>query len=72
MELPLELAAIYPLFHISILKKCKGDPSIIIPTKSIGIKDNLSYEEIPVHILDHQIHKLRANGVTSVKVLWGN
>ncbi|WMV58020.1 hypothetical protein MTR67_051405 [Solanum verrucosum] len=72
LELPQELAAIYPVFHISMLKKCMGDPSLIIPTEDIGIKDNLSYEEIPVQILDRQVRKLRTKEVASVKVLCRN
>ncbi|WMV32248.1 hypothetical protein MTR67_025633, partial [Solanum verrucosum] len=42
-----------------MLKKCMGDPSLIIPTENIGIKDILSYGEIPVQILDCQVRKLR-------------
>ncbi|WMV42042.1 hypothetical protein MTR67_035427, partial [Solanum verrucosum] len=72
LELPPELRVVHPVFHISMFKKCMGDPSLIIPTKNIGIKDNLSYEEIPVQILDHQVHKLRTKEVASVKVLWRN
>ncbi|WMV42060.1 hypothetical protein MTR67_035445 [Solanum verrucosum] len=55
-----------------MLKKCMGDPSLIIPTENISIKDNLSYEENPVQILDRQVRKLRTKEVTSVKVLWRN
>ncbi|WMV54235.1 hypothetical protein MTR67_047620 [Solanum verrucosum] len=55
-----------------MLKKCMGDPSLIIPTKHIGINDSLSYEKIPVHILDRQVRKLRTKEVASVKVLWRN
>ncbi|WMV09639.1 hypothetical protein MTR67_003024 [Solanum verrucosum] len=51
-----------------MLKKCMRDPSLIIPTEDIGIKDSLSYEEI----LDHQVRKLRTKEVVSVKVLWRN
>ncbi|WMV33672.1 hypothetical protein MTR67_027057 [Solanum verrucosum] len=72
LELPQELAAVHPVFHISMLKKCMGDPSLIIPTENIEIKDNLSYEEISVQILDHQVRKLRTKEVASVKVLWRN
>ncbi|WMV32223.1 hypothetical protein MTR67_025608 [Solanum verrucosum] len=72
LELPQELAAVHPVFHVSMLKKCKGDPSIIIPTEDIGIKDSLSYEEIPVQILDSQVRKLKTKEVESVKVLWRN
>ncbi|WMV54741.1 hypothetical protein MTR67_048126 [Solanum verrucosum] len=49
-----------------------GDPSLIIPTEYIGIKDSLSYGEIPVQILDLQVRKLRTKEVASAKVLWRN
>ncbi|WMV14270.1 hypothetical protein MTR67_007655 [Solanum verrucosum] len=55
-----------------MLKKCMRDPSLIIPTEDIGIKDSLSYEEIHVQILDRQVRKLRTKKVASVKVLWRN
>ncbi|WMV22944.1 hypothetical protein MTR67_016329 [Solanum verrucosum] len=71
-ELPQELEAVHPVFHISMLKKCIGDPSLILPTRSIKIKDNLSYEEVPVQILDRQVRRLRTKEVASVKVLWRN
>ncbi|WMV46965.1 hypothetical protein MTR67_040350 [Solanum verrucosum] len=69
LELPQELAAVHPIFHVSMLKKCMGDPSLIIPTENIRIKDSLFYEEIPVQILDRQVHKLRTKEVASIKVL---
>ncbi|WMV18082.1 hypothetical protein MTR67_011467 [Solanum verrucosum] len=72
LELPQELAAVHPVFHVSMLKKCMSDPSLIIPTENIGIKDSLSYEEITVQILDHQVRKLRTKEVASIKVLWRN
>ncbi|WMV18179.1 hypothetical protein MTR67_011564 [Solanum verrucosum] len=72
LELSQELAAVHPVFHISMLKKCIGDPSLILPTKSVRIKDNLSYEEVPVQILDRQVRRLRMKDVASVKVLWRN
>ncbi|WMV32430.1 hypothetical protein MTR67_025815 [Solanum verrucosum] len=55
-----------------MLKKCMGDPSLIIPTEDIGIKYSLSYEEIHVQILDRQVRKLRTKEVASVKVLRRN
>ncbi|WMV20145.1 hypothetical protein MTR67_013530 [Solanum verrucosum] len=72
LELPQELAAVHPVFHVSMVKKCMGDPALIIPTKKIGINDSLSYEEIPVQILDRQVRKLRTKEVASIKVLWRN
>ncbi|WMV45138.1 hypothetical protein MTR67_038523 [Solanum verrucosum] len=72
LELPQELTTIHLMFHVSMLKKCMGDPSLIIPMEYISIKDSLSYEEIPVHILDRQVRKLRTKDVASVKFLWRN
>ena len=58
-EIPQDLATVYPVYHISMLKKCMGDPSLIITTKNVRIKDILSYEEILVQILDRHVWKLR-------------
>ncbi|WMV24559.1 hypothetical protein MTR67_017944 [Solanum verrucosum] len=55
-----------------MLKKCISDPSLILPTESVRIKDGLSYEEIPVQILYRQVCRLRTKEVASVKVLWRN
>ncbi|WMV24130.1 hypothetical protein MTR67_017515 [Solanum verrucosum] len=59
LELSQELAAVHSVFHISMLKKCIGNPSLILSTESIRTKDSLSYKEIPVQILDHQVRRLR-------------
>ncbi|WMV54324.1 hypothetical protein MTR67_047709 [Solanum verrucosum] len=55
-----------------MLKKCLGNVAFILPTESIRVEDSISYEEIPVQILDHQVHKLRTKKVAFVKVLWRN
>ncbi|WMV33357.1 hypothetical protein MTR67_026742 [Solanum verrucosum] len=72
LELQQELATVHPVFHVSMLKKWMGDPLLIIPTEDIGIKNSLSYEEIPVQILDRQVRKSMTKEVASVKVLWRN
>ncbi|WMV10285.1 hypothetical protein MTR67_003670 [Solanum verrucosum] len=70
LELPADLAAVHPAFHISLLKKCVGDPASIVPLESVAVKDSLSYEDVPVEILDRQVRRLRNKEVASVKVLW--
>ncbi|XP_070039101.1 uncharacterized protein [Nicotiana tomentosiformis] len=72
LDLPLELEAVHPVFHVSMLRKCIGDPSRITPIEDIHIAEDLSYAEVPVVILDRQVRKLRTKEVASVKVLWRN
>ncbi|XP_009778406.2 uncharacterized protein [Nicotiana sylvestris] len=72
LDLPSELEVVHPMFHVSILRKCIGDPSRITPMKDIHIAEDLSYSEVPVAILDRQVRKLRTKEVASVKVLWRN
>ena len=62
LKLPSELASVHPVFHVSMLKKCIGDPESILPIKGLGVKENLSYEEVPVEILNRQAKKLRKKG----------
>ena len=37
LELPSYLASVHPVFHVSLLKKCIGDPTIVVPIKSIDV-----------------------------------
>ena len=63
---------VHPVFHVSMLKKCIDDPKFILLIEGLGFKDNLSYEEVPVQILDRKVKKLSNKEVASVKVLWKN
>ena len=51
LEFPVELAAVHLVFHISLLKKCVGDPASIVTLESVAVKDSLSYNDVPVEIL---------------------
>jgi len=66
------LSPVHPVLYISVLKKCIGDPVSILTLEGLGVNENLSYEEVPVEILDRQFKKLRNKEVASVKVLWRN
>ena len=68
LELLAQLAAVHPVFHISLLKKCVGDQAYIVPLGSVAMKDSLSYEDVPVEILDRQVRRLINKEVTLVKV----
>ena len=55
LKSPSELSLVHPLFHVSMLKKCIGDPVSILPIEGFGVDENLSYEEVVVEILDLQV-----------------
>ena len=44
LRVPNKLASVHLVFHVSILKKCIGDPVSIIPIEGLGVDENLSYE----------------------------
>ncbi|WMV09161.1 hypothetical protein MTR67_002546 [Solanum verrucosum] len=69
LNLPNEMAPVHPIFHVSMLKKCIGDPVAIIPLEGLGVDESLSNEEVPIEILDRQVKRLRNKEVASVKVL---
>ncbi|XP_070005658.1 uncharacterized protein [Nicotiana sylvestris] len=72
LELPPKMSIVHPVFHVSMLRKVVGDPSTIMPVETIEVNEELSYEEVPVAILDRQVRKLRNKEIASVKVLWWN
>ncbi|MCF7184095.1 hypothetical protein, partial [Corynebacterium parakroppenstedtii] len=59
LELPADLGGVHPVFHVSMLRKCIGDPSRVFPVDDIQVTEELTYEEQPVAILDRQVRKLR-------------
>lgn len=52
LELCNELTSVHPIFHVSLLKKCVGNPITIVPLQESGVKEYLSHEGILVEILD--------------------
>ena len=70
LALPAELERYHDVFHVSQLRKCLADPSLIVSTDEVQIGDDLSYEEEPIQILDTKTRETRNRTVTLVKVLW--
>ena len=68
--LPPELSKVHDVFHVSQLRRYISDPSHVIPTESVEVEPNLTFEERPVQILDRQEKILRRKVVPIVKVLW--
>ncbi|PHU30387.1 Golgin candidate 6 [Capsicum chinense] len=72
LELSSNLSSIHPMFHVLILRKYVGEPSLIVPIKDSGILDFLSNKEVPGGIMDQQVHRLRTKDVALEKVLRRN
>jgi hypothetical protein len=70
VELPPSLADIHDVFHVSQLRKCVHDPSYVISYEPFNIQENLTYEELPVQVLDRKDQQLRTKTITLVKILW--
>lgn len=66
LELPMEMELVHPVFHVSILRKCIDGPSSIVPLDVVNAEENLTYEEIPVQILDQQVKRLRNKDVVLI------
>lgn len=72
LALPLELAAVHNVFHVSMLRKYVPDPSHVLRHEPIQIQEDLTYEEQPVQILAREEKILRNKSIPLVKVLWKN
>jgi hypothetical protein len=72
LALPPALSGIHNVFHVSMLRKYIPEPSHVLSYDQLQIKDDLSYEEVPIEILDRKEHMLRTKSIPLVKVLWRN
>ncbi|XP_070034802.1 uncharacterized protein [Nicotiana tomentosiformis] len=72
LDLPSDLESVHPVFHVSMLRQCIGDPSRVVSVNYVQVTEQLSYEETPIAILDRQVRRLSTKDVALVKVVWRN
>ena len=72
LRLPPELAIIHDVFRVSMLRKYIADPSHVLRDQLLELKENLTYDERPVQIVDRKDQVLRNKVFPLVKVLWMN
>ncbi|XP_070050651.1 uncharacterized protein [Nicotiana tomentosiformis] len=72
LELSPEMSLVHSVFNVSMLNKVVGDLLLIVPVETIEVNEGMTYQEIPLTILDRQVRKLRNKEISSVKVLWQN
>jgi hypothetical protein len=70
LELPESLSGVHDVFHVSQLKKCLHVPKEQIPLEELTIKEDLTYEEFPVKILEIAERVTRSRVIKICKVQW--
>ena len=72
LTLPLELEKIHNVFHVSMLRRYRSDPSHVVSSETIKLRPDLTYEEEPVEILAREVKELWNKKILLVKVLFIN
>ena len=72
LELPQELEKIHSVFHVSMLRRYRSDPSHVVSSETIELRPDLTYEEELVKILAREVKELPNKKIPLVKVLWRN
>ncbi|KAA3456998.1 DNA/RNA polymerases superfamily protein [Gossypium australe] len=70
LRLPSELDKIHNVFHVSMLRRYRSDPSHVISPSEVEIQPDMTYEEEPIRILAREVKELRNKKISLVKVLW--
>ncbi|KAA3474112.1 receptor-like protein kinase [Gossypium australe] len=69
LALPPELDRIHNVFHVSMLRRYRSDPSHVISPTEVKIQPDMTYSEEPIKILARETKELRNKKVALVKVL---
>ncbi|KAD5802875.1 hypothetical protein E3N88_14235 [Mikania micrantha] len=72
LKLPSELSGVHDTFHVSNLKKCLSDETLVIPLEEIQVDDQLHFIEEPVEIMDREVKRLKQSRIPIVKVRWNS
>ena len=54
LALPPKLSAVHNVFHVSMLRQYVHNPSHIIDYEPLRVREDMSYEELPVEIIGSQ------------------
>ncbi|KAD1378137.1 hypothetical protein E3N88_42914 [Mikania micrantha] len=72
LNLPAELDGVHNVFHVSNLKKCLSDETLIVPLDEIQVDEQLRFVEEPVEIMDREVKQLKQSKIPIVKVRWNS
>jgi hypothetical protein len=72
LELLSQLSDVHDVLHVCQLKKCLRVPEEQIPVEDVEAKEDLSYEEYPIKILETSERVTRNKRVKMCKVQWSH
>ncbi|GJU96561.1 hypothetical protein Tco_1321317 [Tanacetum coccineum] len=72
LELPQQLGRVHNTFHVSNLKKCLSDESLVILLDELHVNDKLHFMEEPAEVMDREIKQLKRSRVPIIKVRWNS
>ncbi|GJV03080.1 putative reverse transcriptase domain-containing protein [Tanacetum coccineum] len=72
LELRQQLSQVHNTFHVSNLKKCLSDESLVIPLEELRVDDKLHFVEEPIEVMDHEIKQMRRSRIPIIKVRWNS
>ncbi|GKB10370.1 putative reverse transcriptase domain-containing protein [Tanacetum coccineum] len=68
LKLPQQLSKVHSTFHVSNLKKCFSDESLVIPLEEIQIDDKIHFVEEPIKITNQEVKRSKQSRIPIIKV----
>ncbi|GKA51898.1 hypothetical protein Tco_0745094 [Tanacetum coccineum] len=72
LELSQKLSRFHNTFHVSNLKKCLSDESLVIPLEELRVDDKFHFVEEAVEVMDRKIKQLKRSRIHIIKVRWNS
>ncbi|KAI3815601.1 hypothetical protein L1987_15275 [Smallanthus sonchifolius] len=72
LDLPEGLNGVHNVFHVSNLKKCRADESLVVPLEELHIDEKLRFIEEPMEIMDGEVKILKRSKIPIVRVRWNS
>nr|CAD1825954.1 unnamed protein product [Ananas comosus var. bracteatus] len=72
LALPPRLAGVHNVFHVSNLRKFIRNSTHVLEYEPVELREDMTYEEYPVCVLDREERKLQSHTIPYVNVQWSN
>ena len=72
LQLPPQMSDVHDVFHVSQLKKCLRVPEEQLPMEEVDPKEDLTYQEYPIKILETSERVTRNKRIRMLKIQWSH